>query len=193
MWRRLFPLQCPSCNRRGAGRCEVCWSTFPVAVPAPPPSGVHALACPFAYDGRVRNLVLAAKATAAHGWLNVMADALPVLEKAPPKLLVTWPTGSARHRRQRGFDPAERIARRYAKGHGFVAAEVLIRDGEAQEGRSAAERADLRFVARGPLNGVSVLVIDDVVTTGSSLRAAAAALRAAGAVDVWAVAFARRR
>jgi predicted amidophosphoribosyltransferase len=153
---------------------------------------VQVLACPFAYDGRVRNLVLAAKATAAHGWLNVMADALPSFERVSRSVLVTWPTGSSAHRRQRGFDPAERLARRYAKRHGLVAVDVLIRHGEAQEGRSAAERATLRFVARRPVEGASVLLIDDVVTTGASLRAAAVALREAGAVEVGAVAFARR-
>lgn len=189
MWRRLFPLHCPSCNEPCTGRCVSCWDTF-----APPPVllapvGVDTLWSAFAYDGRVRNLVLAAKATPSHGWLEVMADALAGVAE---DRVVAWPTGSAEHRRRRGYDPAERLARRYARRHGLLAVDVLRRYGGAQEGRSAAERASLRFVAKRSMSGLSVVVIDDVVTTGASMGSAAAALREAGATSVDGLAFARR-
>jgi predicted amidophosphoribosyltransferase len=189
MWRRIFPLTCPSCSRLCAERCEVCWDSFGPARHEPPPPGLATLQCAFAYEGRVRNLVLGAKATPAHGWLNVMADALP---PGRPVTLVTWPTGSAEHRRRRGYDPAERLARRYARRHRLVAADLLIRHGVAQEGRTAVGRSSLRFVARRPLAGLSVLVIDDVVTTGATMRAAASALLEAGAANVDGLAFARK-
>ena len=44
------------------------------------------------------------------------------------------------------------------------------------------------FAASGQVNGLSVLLIDDVVTTGSTLRECAAALRAKGASAVFAIA-----
>ncbi len=191
MWRRLFPLHCPTCGEPCAERCDPCWATFPPPPVAPPPVGIDSLFCVFAYDGRVRNLILAAKATPAHGWLDVMADALHGFVGVPGTL-VTWPTGSAEHRRRRGYDPAERLARRYARRHGLVALHVLERHGGAQEGRSAVERASLRFVANRSLSGASVLVIDDVVTTGASMGSASAALRDAGAATVVGLAFARR-
>lgn len=198
MWRRLFSLQCPSCGRPCSHRCDGCWATFPPPPDAPPPAGVDALWSAFAYDGRVRNLVLAAKATPSHGWLETMADALAGFDSQldrpdrPERPVVAWPTGSAEHRRRRGYDPAERLARRYARRHGLVAVDVLERVGGAQEGRTAGERSSLRFVAKRPIEGRSVLVIDDVVTTGASMGAAAAALHLAGASSVVGLAFARR-
>ena len=48
-----------------------------------------------------------------------------------------------------------------------------------------------RFVARVPLHGKRVLLIDDVVTSGSQAREAIRALHAAGAADWRFVALAR--
>ena len=48
------------------------------------------------------------------------------------------------------------------------------------------------FACPAGLSGESVLLMDDVVTTGSTMSACAAALKAAGARSVWGLAFARQ-
>ena len=96
------------------------------------------------------------------------------------------------HRRSRGYDPAERLARSYARRHGLPVAELLDRHGGPQAGRTAHERAALRFEARPPRGSEVVLLVDDVVTTGITMSRAAVALREVGVGAVIGVCFARR-
>lgn len=101
--------------------------------------------------------------------------------------LVTWAPTSTRRRRQRGFDQAEEIARTVGRQLGVPTRRLLARPGgsTAQTGKSRVERLDgPEFTARPGLDGRSVLVIDDVVTTGATLLAARTALIRQGAREV---------
>ena len=96
--------------------------------------------------------------------------------------------------RRRGFDPAGEIAAALAERLGAPLAPCLVRRGGGRQvGRRRAERIGHppRIHARGAAPR-SVLLVDDVLTTGATLTACARALRAAGAVRVVAVTFARR-
>ena len=101
--------------------------------------------------------------------------------------VVTWAPTSDGRRGRRGFDQAEEVARIVARELGLPCRRLLRRlTVTSQTGRSRHERlADApRFVAREVPSGTRVLVIDDVVTTGATLRAAASALRDLGAHTV---------
>jgi len=116
----------------------------------------------------------------------VTASSMPVFD------VVTWAPTSGAHRRRRGYDQAELIARIVARRLGLPARRVLRRRGStSQTGRSRRDRlAGPVFRAHRSVRGARVLVIDDVTTTGATLRAARRALRSEGAllVDCWAVA-----
>jgi ComF family protein len=91
---------------------------------------------------------------------------------------------------ERGFNQAELLCRSWGSN---VAPRALrrVRRTRPQVGLDAEERAtNLRgaFAADG-VKGMSVLVVDDVVTTGGTLTACAEALREGGAATVRAVAF----
>lgn len=91
---------------------------------------------------------------------------------------------------ERGFNQAVEIARPLARMLGLpleLSAASRIRDTPAQASLGRSERVrNLRgaFECRDAFAGRRVLVVDDVMTTGASLDALAAALRRAGALAV---------
>ncbi len=106
--------------------------------------------------------------------------------------IVTWAPTSSLHRRRRGYDQAELVAREVARQLDLPAQSLLRRHGSvAQTGRTRRERlTGPAFRARSAARGKRILVVDDVATTGATLHSARRALRAEGAemVFCWAVA-----
>jgi len=106
-------------------------------------------------------------------------------------VVLTWAPTIPERARHRGFDQAEVLARELAYRSGQPVRRLLRRlPGEHQTGRNRLERAQgVYFGAVGPVPGV-VVVLDDVVTTGSTLAAAATVLCEAGAHSVFGLALA---
>ena len=112
-------------------------------------------------------------------------------------VVVAVPLGR-RRRLTRGYDQASRLAEHLARASGvprLVGALRRVRETPPQVGRSRAARAAnvAGAFAADPLRvaGKELVLVDDVVTTGSTAEAAARALLAAGARRVTVVALAR--
>lgn len=155
-----------------------------------PTGGDVIAAVPFA--GRARDVLLGFKyrnrRQLAHHLAGLLVNRLLAAGIAPADLdVVTWAPTSRRRRRQRGFDQAEVVARRVALQLGVPCRRLLEREGSStpQTGLDRATRLHgPSFRAAPSARGRRVLLIDDVVTTGSTLRSADHALRASGAADV---------
>lgn len=114
---------------------------------------------------------------------------------------ITWVPASKKAYRRRGFDHAEDLARAFAdaaraSGCSAPVRGMLARPQAAdQRGLTRAERAANvagRFRAAGELHAVgTVILVDDVCTTGSTLVSAANALAQAGVATIRCVVFAR--
>ncbi len=161
------------------------------APPLPVPPGLVSCRALLAYDDEVRATITGLKNRDERGRVSDLADGLAALVPEVPDLVVTWaPTGAGR-RRHRGFDQAELLARAVARRRRLPVRRLLARrPGEAQAGRAAGERwQHPGFTARRSPR--TVLLVDDVATTGATLAAAAAALQGAGAEAVHGLVVAR--
>ncbi len=101
-------------------------------------------------------------------------------------VVVPLPT-IGRHVRERGFDHTLELAKKLAKRRGWKCERVLTREADTvQVGAKVAEReeqAKKAYVVRGGLDANKhYILLDDVWTTGASMRAAEKVMRAAGAV-----------
>lgn len=190
----VFPASCPGCGARAEGVCARCRAALAPPTEAPPPPGVDWWAAPFAYQGAVRRLIVGAKYRHSRAGLGWLAEEMAVAcgSGSLPDV-VTWVPAHPARRRRRGFDQGRVLATGVAAGLGLPVRGLLRRPGgDPQTGSGRSVRAaGPRLVATARLAGRTVLVVDDVATTGASLAAAAAALRAAGAHRVAAVTAAR--
>ena len=215
--RSLWPSRCLLCNAGGAAGhdlCVACAAALPWARLACPrcalPLSSPARACgaclrraplldaahaAFAYrfplDRLLPRLKFHGDLAAGRLLAGAMAVAFADLER--PGALVPVPLARARLR-QRGYDQALELARPLARALGL---ELLpqgllrVRDTQAQSRLDAAgRRRNVRgafAAAPGVVLPPHVALVDDVMTTGATLQAAALALRRAGVrrVDAW--------
>jgi predicted amidophosphoribosyltransferase len=196
----LAPPLCASCGRTCRPEAAVCTrcarrlaATEPLASSGPP--GIDRAWSSAPHDDVARNLVTALKFRRLLPVATLMADRIQWL--APANLLtgtiVPVPTAPMRTR-ARGFDPAAELAGALAEKTQMPVASCLARSGMGRQlGKRRAQRVGhpprIRTVGNVPR---SVLLVDDVLTTGATLSSCAQALRSAGSVRIVAVTFARR-
>ncbi len=154
--------------------------------------GVDSLEAVLSYEGGARAIVAGLKYRNARGGLRSLAAAMAALAvaSAPDVDVVTWVPTSVGRARERGFDQAALLAREVAARLGLPCRRLLRREGgPPQTGRSLTERqVGPLLSAVMPIRASDVLLVDDVVTTGSTMSVAGRALRGAGAARVFGVA-----
>jgi ComF family protein len=152
------------------------------------------------YDGIPKELVRRLKFQNAQAAIKpivrMMDEGLPYLSS--DTIIVHIPTATSR-RRQRGYDQAELVARKLAQIRNLSHVPLLARLGQSRQvGAKRAERKKQLGQAYRPLKdyvikGAHILLIDDIVTTGATLEAAARVLKVAGAKQIDALVFAQKQ
>jgi predicted amidophosphoribosyltransferase len=196
----IVPPLCAACGRNcrpEATICTRCSRRLSTAAPltGQGPSGIDRVWSSASHEGVARDLVTALKFRRLLPVADLMADRIHWL--APGDLLsgalVPVPAAPLRAL-ARGFDPAGEIAVALSARLELSVSNCLSRrDGRRQVGKRRAQRIGHPplIYARGEPPR-SVLLVDDVLTTGATLSACARALREAGAVRIVAITFARR-
>ena len=185
----LLPTACAVCSSPVEGELICTQCTAARAVPIEAPHLLSECRSLGPYHGPLGDAVRAAK----YGRNLILIDALGrwlghgVAGWGPFDAVVPVPTSWTR-RVIRGFDHGRRLARAVGRQVGAPMVPVLRHSGFARQvGRSAAQRrelADRAFVADRFLPGMRALLVDDVMTTGATMQAAAHALNAVGVQSV---------
>ena len=147
-----------------------------------------------------RGLVLALKFSgeteAAIPMASLMAERFRAADLGEPDCVVPVPLHPER-RRTRGFDQARLLGRRLSPEIGLPLRDDLLRRIRRTPPQSGLNRSSRllntrnAFLASPAMAGVRPLLVDDVMTTGATLRDCAHACRSAGASRVYALVFAR--
>lgn len=159
--------------------------------------GLDLLVTPFLYTGSIRTLLLRIKTTPDHRAVDFLAGELAqaLADSGVPEAVVTCMPMSKEKLRRRGYNHAELLARAVAvrlgspfdgkllEHHGGLTDQHSL----SREKRAEHARASLR-PGRSDPRGKTVLLVDDICTTGSSIAAAVSVLREQGAVRVIAAA-----
>jgi predicted amidophosphoribosyltransferase len=211
----LWPPVCPRCGARAERArdhfCAACWAALrpsvdearerPALDPLREADGI-VVACAFSVDALFLDILATSKYRRFRGvGLRLAREAARRLDgRIPPGALVPVPLTAAKLR-ERGFNQTEDFARALQSlvsapsgSSGSYALECRWlrrrRGGRALAGRSADDRAQAvsgAFSATSDVaGGPPVTLVDDVLTTGATLRECTRAIRdAGGAVAAW--------
>ena len=210
----LLPPSCPGCGLEGTLLCERCDAPLrrrldepagrPLGLPASMPPGLTQLEWCAMYSGPVRAALHALKYGGERRVARPLASALAERWRRAGRggEVLTWVPVHASRRRDRGFDQAEELARHMGRELRLPAAPLLERRlrtraqhalGQAQRASNTAAAFGAMATLSGTYRGAWVVVVDDILTTGTTLEGCAAALLEGGAAAVSAAIVARDR
>lgn len=207
----LFPPKCVFCGKvldsSESGFCRRCQRELPWLTDGEAElTGEFFSLCaaPLRYQDKVRDSIHRYKFKGRRGYHKVYGKLVAqcVHDHLDGRYdLITWVPLSDRRKRERGYDQAFLLASAAALELGDVAVETLRKERNTDPQSGIAEDAQRRANVLGaytPVDpelvaGKRVLLIDDVVTTGSTLSECARTLRTMGAEDVVCAALARAR
>lgn len=199
LWDLIYPPVCIHCQRVGSLWCISCQQTIVSADDTLPSTHLDDYMVLGQHTGTLRAAIHALKYEHEERLCDILGALLTakILECGGknPDMIVPVPLYTSRLK-ERGYNQAESIAQALTLDRPILPDGLLrIRDTPSQVDMQGPEqrRANVRgaFVSQYDLSHLTVLLIDDVCTTGATLEACAIALRAAGAATVLAATVSR--
>ncbi len=196
LWRLFVPSRCPICGELGeTGPCEKCRRILPdqpylqtLSLPGKPRVLV---AAPLRYQGEWKKTLHRFKFRDVPALDRSIASLTAgAAQRLPgPFDCVAYVPLHKKDRRKRGYDQSELLAKEVGRALSLPCVPLLekCRQTETQHNLNRAQRLENpegAYRARQPAAGLSVLLVDDIVTTGATLSQCALALYAAGAKKV---------
>ncbi|HWR21932.1 MAG TPA: ComF family protein, partial [Feifaniaceae bacterium] len=193
----LYPpdVTCFACEKEaelnGAGLCEACAEEIRFAGVLTPRQGLNGLYAAFVYDEVLYGAVHRLKYSDARHLARNFAVCMRLPGDWKFDAITPVPLHEKRER-QRGYNQSLLLAKELSKRYRIPVEPHLLRrivDTEPQQKLSREEREkNVRgaFAASPLATGKSILLVDDVVTTGSTLMACAAALKSVRPARVYA-------
>lgn len=195
----IFPARCTLCGKITAGGRRVCNSCMKHN---PPQAHFRLLEEPefslfcvsaYEYEGQARQAILQykfrGKKEKATGFAQALTLALPPRWQTAD--VVCWVPVSHQRRRERGYDQSELVARKVAKAIGRPCRKLLqkVVDNQPQHELNADQRwenvRNVYLADNKQCQGKTILLIDDIVTTGATMLECASCLLRAGAKEVF--------
>lgn len=204
----FYPTKCAFCHKLtgGARVCDKCAGNLPVTPWSAQEQKfpfISRCVSPLYYEGAVRDSLHRYKFGGLSHYCTVYTPFMAkcVDENQISCDIITWVPLSRKRLRQRGYDQARLLAAELSKKAGIECCRLLkkTRNNPAQSGTGGAEkrRANVSgvYTALSPekITGKSILIVDDIVTTGATLSECGRMLMSAGAREVKAVTVARKR
>ena len=207
----LYPPKCVFCGKilddKENGVCHSCRDGISLAEGKEARSeGNYFQLCvsPFYYEGAVRESILRFKFGGMSGYAGAYAGYIAecIKENIKDEIdVMTWVPISRKRLRQRGYDQARLLCESVSQLLGMTAIEtvVKVRDNEPQSGIDGAEKRRANVIGvyevpdKSAVEGKTVLIIDDIHTTGSTLSECARTLLLAGAESVFCATIAKTR
>ena len=193
----LFPPRCAFCGKTGVhGVCPDCEGALPYCkTPLHERSEIGACLAPLRYEGIVREALLNYK---FHGSQSRCTGFGDILAQAAAEHfggqfdIVTYVPVSKKRKAERGYDQSYLLAREMCRRWDTQPETMLqkTKNNPAQSSLSSREERQKNVVGaytavnEDKIRGRRILLIDDILTTGATLREAARVLRAAGAEKV---------
>lgn len=189
-------VECPFCGEERAllpnGLCSQCSASLRFVTEVPPIKPLSGVVAAYRYTDAARDAILKFKYAKATYLANVFAESISIPADWHIDCIVPVPLHRTRQR-NRGYNQSELLAQALSELNGDmpVRCDYLKRRRrtKTQQGLTASGRKrNLKdaFQASASVSGKNVLLIDDVVTTGTTLSCCAEELLKQGAVTVYA-------
>lgn len=206
----IYPPRCAFCHKllrhRSESVCRDCLDHLPYTGDLAEQKNIaHLESCvsPFFYEKTVRESLHRFKFGQRTGYAGIYAGFMVkcIDEKQKSCDIISWAPVSAKRKRRRGYDQSELLARELSSELGIPSQHLLVKHRHTNPQSRTKNTSQRRENVKGAYRccdpeavaGKRILLVDDIVTSGSTLSECAKMLKEAGAAEVLGITAARKR